>query len=272
MGAALLPPLDGRVRGVLLDLDDTLAVERAAAEAAVRATCGVAGSAHPGLDVGRLAADVFETAGEAWRGVPTITYARRVGISSWEALWASFEGPGPDLAALRLGRERFRTAAWAAALVRHGVDPDRLAGALASRFVAERRARMEVFPDALPLLEGLRSADIPTVVITNGAPDTQRAKLAGTGLDRLVEDVCVSGEEGVGKPDSALFERACRDLGGVGPDVVMVGDSPSRDVEAAVEVGLTAVLLRRSDPGGVPPIRTGPRAYRVGRLTDLLVR
>ncbi|MEV6029398.1 HAD family hydrolase [Streptomyces sp. NPDC052036] len=45
-------------------------------------------------------------------------------------------------------------------------------------------------------------------MITNGASDIQRAKLAATGLDQVVDGVAASGDLEIGKPDQRLFHLA----------------------------------------------------------------
>jgi HAD superfamily hydrolase (TIGR01662 family) len=69
-------------------------------------------------------------------------------------------------------------------------------------------------------------------------------------LDELVSGAISSSEHGYMKPHPSIFQAAL-DLLGVAPgESVMVGDSPSDDVEGALRVGMAAVLLRRS---GVRP-------------------
>lgn len=66
---------------MIWDLDDTLVVERPAAEAAMAATCRQA-SALLDVDPNRLEQDVFDEAKSHWWSLPTIDFARRVGIAS----------------------------------------------------------------------------------------------------------------------------------------------------------------------------------------------
>lgn len=104
----------GTVDAVIRGLDDTLVVERPATEAAMAAACRHAATlrdVHPA----RLAQDVFEEAKSHWWNLPNISFAHQLGIASWEALWATFEGPGQDLAALRDVRLSNRQAVWRAA-------------------------------------------------------------------------------------------------------------------------------------------------------------
>jgi putative hydrolase of the HAD superfamily len=240
------PPL----RAVLFDLDETLIADGAATDAALRAAAAPA-AARYGIDPDALAGAVRRNAGALWRAAPTAGYCRAIGLASWEGLWAGFAGDDPPLRALRAWAPAYRRLAWSQALLELDVDDPDLAGAMAAAFPAARRARASVFPDAEPVLRALR-ARVPRLrlgLLTNGAPDLQREKLALSGLGPWFDAVVVSGEEGVGKPDAAIFRRALDRLGVPPEAAAMVGDRLDRDVLGARRAGIFAVWLNR---GGTP--------------------
>ena len=72
----------GSVDAVIWDLDDTLVVERPAAEAAMAAACRYAATLLD-VDPTRLGQDVFEEAKSHWWNLPTFSFARRVGIARY---------------------------------------------------------------------------------------------------------------------------------------------------------------------------------------------
>jgi putative hydrolase of the HAD superfamily len=230
------------VRAVLLDLDDTLVVEEAAAVGSFAAAAEAAG---PDLDAAALALAARGRARELWRAAPAYPWAARIGISSWEALWCRFEGAGPQLRELRAWAPWFRREAWRLALTEQGVDDPALAEELGERFGVERRARHETFADAEPALHALREAGSALVLVTNGASCLQREKLAGSGLAGLLDAVVVSGDVGTGKPDPRIFARAVAAAGARPREAVMVGDNVAKDVEGALAAGLDAVWLNR---------------------------
>lgn len=55
----------------------------------------------------------------------------------------------------------------------------------------------------------------------------------------------ISGLEGIEKPDAAIFERALTRLGVEPADSVYVGDNPEFDVDPAIALGMTPVLIDR---------------------------
>ncbi|MFF4442867.1 HAD family hydrolase [Streptomyces sp. NPDC001621] len=106
-------------------------------------------------------------------------------------------------------------------------------------------------PEVFEGLARLRTAAWTIGVITNGAGDIQRAKLARTGVAALVDGVAVSGDLEIRKPDLRLFElaatRCCVSLADGG---WMVGDNPAGDIGGGHQAGLRTIWLRgRAWPG-----------------------
>lgn len=109
-------------------------------------------------------------------------------------------------------------------------------------------------PEILEGLARLRAAAWTIGVITNGAGDIQRAKLAGTGLASLVDGVAVSGDLEIRKPDRRLFELAATRCGvSLADGGWMIGDNPTSDVSGGHQAGLCTIWLRgRLWPDGLP--------------------
>lgn len=244
------------VRAVLLDMDETLLVDRASTEAAMSATLADA-SAQRGLDARAVAAAVLRRAGDLWRAGPQIAFARRIGISSWEGLWASFAvGDDAETAALRGFAPAYRREAWRQGLrVGAGIDDADLAADLAERYVWERARRQLLFPEVLPVLSALRVAGCRLALVTNGDRDLQRRKAVASGLVPLFDHVVISGMLGVGKPEPGIFQHALRLCTAASEEALMVGDSLERDVAGGAAAGIRTVWLDRfgeGAPSGAP--------------------
>jgi putative hydrolase of the HAD superfamily len=231
-------------RALLLDLDDTLVVEEPAAVAAFAATARAAAQRHP-LDPRRLALDARACARELWHDAEVCAFGRRIGISSWEALWCRYEGDDEELRAMRAWAPGFRRDAWSAALERQGVHDDDLAAELGELFGEERRGRHETFEDAAPMLDALRG-DYRLVLVTNGACCLQREKFEASGLADRFDAVVVSGELRSAKPDPAVYACALEAVGARPGDAVMVGDSLRNDVDGPIAAGLRGIWLNRT--------------------------
>jgi putative hydrolase of the HAD superfamily len=124
--------------------------------------------------------------------------------------------------------------------------PDRFYRRIAELFQAVEA--WHVFPDVRDALDGLSSAGIGAVVVSNwmwGLPDL----LHDLDLARHFEHIVVSSRIGYEKPHPEIFRRAL-DLAGVAAsDTIHVGDNPTTDVEGARAAGIAPVLIRRRGDG-----------------------
>ena len=230
-------------RAVIFDLDDTLIVEEATAKASYR----TAALAAPAMDPDALAESAFETAQELWRASPHLQMGRELGIVSWEALWATFEGGHPRLDDVAAWAHSYRRAVWEQALQRCGGDTSS-APELVDAYINAQRSGHPVIPGAVELVRRLRAADRRIGLLTNGPPDIQRLKLTQLGIEDCFESVVISGEAGVGKPDPQVFAMALSELGAAPEDAVMIGDSWTRDIEGAARVGMRSIWISGDRP------------------------
>jgi putative hydrolase of the HAD superfamily len=122
-------------------------------------------------------------------------------------------------------------------------------------------------PDAVPALTLARTLGLRTGVISNSNGTIKRI-LTRLALLPLVDFALDSSEEGVEKPQPAIFERALARAGVIAAEAAYVGDLYSIDVLGARRAGLRAVLL---DPGGCWGGRDCPTAGSVlGAVKRLL--
>ncbi len=84
------------------------------------------------------------------------------------------------------------------------------------------------YPDTVEVLSALRERGVRLAVLSNIGWDL-RPVLRAYGVERLVDTVVLSFEEGVQKPDPRIFRTACDGLGLAPEDVLMVGDSAEAD-------------------------------------------
>jgi FMN phosphatase YigB (HAD superfamily) len=82
-------------------------------------------------------------------------------------------------------------------------------------------------------------------VVTNGDADIQARKLVAAGLNVAVDSVCISGAEGIRKPDLRLFALAAKRAGAQLTSGWMIGDNPQADIAGARGAGLRTVWLSR---------------------------
>lgn len=236
------------IKGIVFDLDDTLLIEVASAEAAFLETCRLAEEKY-GLDRVALQREVRERAKPIWYGAPERAFCVAVGVSSWEALWARFDGARPELSVLREWIPSYRRQVWTAGLAAFDIRDADLAEAMETAFPVNRRKRHRLFDDSLPVLDQLADR-WPLGLITNGLSCLQREKIEGAGIGKYFQAVTVSGDLGVGKPDPAPFRHLLRELGLAAEHALMVGNGLRTDIKGAQAAGMPAVLVERGDPHG----------------------
>lgn len=242
-----------RAAAVIFDLDDTLIVEQAVARESLRA----AAAAVPHLDPALVETVVLGSARRAWHAGPHHRICSELGIASWEGLWATFEGCNPILDGLREWAPVYRHQAWSGAIGELGVQDPYAATAMAELYVQAQRTGHSLIPGAAETVRAL-AGEVPLALLTNGPADIQRLKLARTGLGDCFVAVGISGEAGVGKPSADAFARVLDKLNVNPHRAVMVGDSWERDIQGAVNLGMSAVWISagRPPPQVLPGVRT----------------
>lgn len=126
------------------------------------------------------------------------------------------------------------------------------------------------FSDAVPVLEILRSKNIPMGVITNGDSENQRKKLARSGITDYFDVLVISGECGYSKPDHRIFEHALKSCGEKKfSDLVYVGDSLVHDIEPSVKLGLNTVYLDRNQSENLIVESIDPLYARIKSLSSM---
>ena len=218
-----------RPRAVLFDLDDTLFDHRRSARAAL---AGVHREHAAHVDFAQFEAHhshhLEDLHGEVLAGRLSIDDARR---------------------------ERFRRVFEAVDIRVDATNIERIAGAYRRGYVSARR----VVEGAAALLAAVRR-HARVAIVSNNVLEEQREKLHFCGLASLVDELVVSEEVGVSKPEPGIFQVALSRLGVDAAQAVMFGDSWSADVVGAARAGIRAVWFnprraaKPADPAGVPEV------------------
>lgn len=124
------------------------------------------------------------------------------------------------------------------------------------------------------LLEKLKSRGDLLGVITNGPGPHQRNKIRVLGLERWIsaENMYISGELDVMKPDKRIFDYAVAHMKAEDAQIYFIGDSFVSDITGAKNAGLKAVWMnRRNHPLPENSVVPDYHVKTEGELEELLL-
>jgi putative hydrolase of the HAD superfamily len=141
-----------------------------------------------------------------------------------------------------------------------GVDPD--PGLIESLLEMERdfsQTGVELWEDTVPVLRELRTGGVKTALISNCSHST-RPIVDRLGIPEEFDEILLSFEVGMHKPDPGIYREALRRLGDVAAeDAVFVDDQPAY-CDGAAALGIETFLIDRSGDG--TPDLNGHRVIR----------
>ncbi len=110
-----------------------------------------------------------------------------------------------------------------------------------------------LYPDAINTLTALKQQGVRLALITNGASEAQRAKIAKFSLDQYFLHIQIEGEVGVGKPEPVSYERALSAIDAQPRQTWIVGDNLEWEVAAPQRLGIFSVWRDPRGKGILPP-------------------
>jgi putative hydrolase of the HAD superfamily len=228
------------VRAVLFDAGETLVHPSPSFPELFVEVLRRAGHDRTGTDVTAASAAVFVRFSEAARDEELWTTSPERSARFWKGVYERM------LAELGLPSD-------------HGIRDE-----LYATFTDQRNYAL--FDDVAETLTALDGRGLALGIVSNF--EAWLEELLGTlGVrDRFAARV-ISGIEGVEKPDPAIFGLALDRLGVSAADAVYVGDNPEFDVDPAVAVGMSAVLIDRR---GRFPDHPGPTVRDLRELPTML--
>ncbi|MDA1190944.1 MAG: HAD family hydrolase [Candidatus Poribacteria bacterium] len=129
------------------------------------------------------------------------------------------------------------------------------------------QSRIELDPEAIPILESLTESGKTLALITNfDHPPHVRKVLVETGLTAYFKTIIVSGEVGVSKPERQIFELALNEAGLRPSETIFVGDTAD-DANGARVAGIMPLIVRRN---GMPALDESEFDMGMPRLISAL--
>ena len=103
---------------------------------------------------------------------------------------------------------------------------------------------MQPDAQALAFLDRCRVYALKICVVSDMTTSIQIRKLAQLGLTNRIDYLVTSEETGAEKPDPRMFTAGLRKLGLRPDEAIMIGDDEAKDVEGAKACGLRAYLVK----------------------------
>lgn len=125
---------------------------------------------------------------------------------------------------------------------KHGASED-LSVRIANRFSLFREERMELFPGVHDAIDALKAHGVKLALVTNGAAETQRAKVVRFALQERFDHIQIEGEHGFGKPEEKAYLHAMQALGVDPRDTWMIGDNLEWEIVAPQRLGIYSIWM-----------------------------
>jgi HAD superfamily hydrolase (TIGR01509 family) len=169
--------------------------------------------------------------------------APQVARELWDKIWRESKTPAAIAVQRDLSPEAHR-AGWTALFEQANVHKPGLSTLLYERVMDHQK--WLPYPDAEPVLRALRQRGLRIGVVSNVAEDL-RPVFVARGWGDLVDGYTHSYEHRIEKPDVRIFLAACKAMGTVPSETLVVGDHPVAG--GAVAAGCVVLLLPRVEPG-----------------------
>lgn len=106
---------------------------------------------------------------------------------------------------------------------------------------------------------------------SNGTAKVQACRLASANISRYFQEIFVSQEIGVNKPDKLYFDRCAEKIPGYDPQkAMMVGDSLTSDIQGGINAGMKTVWVNPRHLPHPDHIRPDYQIEALSQLEDLL--
>ncbi|MDO4323334.1 MAG: HAD family hydrolase [Lachnospiraceae bacterium] len=115
------------------------------------------------------------------------------------------------------------------------------------RLYSENQGKISMTDTIISVLEQCTSCGVRLGMVTNGPSGHQRRKLRALGADRWIpeENIIISGECGVSKPNPEIFRYAEKKMKLLPGECIFVGDNYLNDIVGAKRAGWKAIWINK---------------------------
>ena len=177
------------------------------------------------------------------------------------AIWKEFEGG--LITQKKLKVERFKRLS---DKLNAGFDEN----LLATSYMKHLSNSSFLYDDSIELLESLHK-DYRLTIITNGLKDVQDTRIRKSIIAKYFEDIVVSEEIEVSKPDPKIFEHTLNNIKHTDKSkVLMVGDSLTSDIQGGVNFGIDTCWFNPNRIVNTTGIKPTYEIFSLMELKDVL--
>lgn len=209
-------------------------------------TSGIRKYKHIFFDLDHTIWDFDKNAEEALHELYHIHQLENIGLTSADLFIETYTRNNHRLWAQyhvgEISKDELRDARFKSTFTDLGLHPDLMPVDFEDAYVKLCPTKTNLFPHAHETLQYLQTK-YTLHLISNGFKDSTRIKIAGTNLAGYFQNIVISEDVGVNKPDKAIFKHAIDLAGADKQESIMVGDSLEADIYGALGFGMDAIYF-----------------------------
>ena len=145
-----------------------------------------------------------------------------------------------------------------------GIHDQELADTFCKEALSRIPTKGPLMPGAIKLLEYLRPK-YRMFILSNGFKELQSRKMHAAGIDKYFDELILSEDIGVNKPNRELYDYALQKTGSTLEESLMIGDMFETDIAGAANIGMEQIYYNPKGKQGHPFMPT----YEVKHLLEI---
>ncbi len=145
-----------------------------------------------------------------------------------------------------------------------GIHDQELADTFCKEALSRIPTKGPLMPGAIELLEYLRPK-YRMFILSNGFKELQSRKMHAAGIDKYFDELILSEDIGVNKPNRELYDYALQKTGSILEESLMIGDMFETDIAGAANIGMKQIYYNPKGKQGHPFVPT----YEVRHLLEI---
>ncbi|MBR0598166.1 YjjG family noncanonical pyrimidine nucleotidase [Sinanaerobacter chloroacetimidivorans] len=147
-----------------------------------------------------------------------------------------------------------------------GLQSDLDSSAIADFYKKRLSQAAHLYDDSITLIEGL-CKDYRLLILSNGLKEIQENRIRNSAIAKYFDNIVISEEVGVSKPDPRIFAIALNEIGCTNKEkILMVGDSLSSDIQGGINFGIDTCWFNPNKATNDTKVKP---TYEISSLTEV---